>query len=91
MVMKHVRIYALKMMVAILVFVFLTISVMAKSSSKPRAKFYDFSEQLIDGEIKRPTTLYTDARKRVRFDRLLRLKRSFIKELHKTAKDRVFK
>ena len=34
-------------------------------AKQPKAKFYDFSEQLIDGEIKKPTTLYTDARKQV--------------------------
>ena len=42
----------------------------------PRAKFYDFSEQLIDGEIRKPTALYTDSRQKVKFGRLLRLKRN---------------
>tara|TARA_Y100000034_G_scaffold64483_1_gene78013 strand:+ start:2467 stop:2640 length:174 start_codon:yes stop_codon:yes gene_type:complete len=56
-----------------------------------RSKFYDFSEQLIDGEIKKPTTLYTDVRKQVRFDRLLKLKKSFLPKLFATAKERVFK
>jgi hypothetical protein len=54
-------------------------------------KFYDFSEQLIDGEIKKPTALYTDVRQRAKFERLLKLKRSFMKELFDTAKDKVFK
>ena len=57
----------------------------------PRAKFYDFSEQLIDGEIKKPASLYTDARQRVKFDRLLRLKKTFLPDLFKTAKEKVFK
>ena len=57
----------------------------------PKSKFYDFNEQLIDGEIKKPTSLYTDARQKVKFDRLLRLKKSFMPELFKTAKERVFK
>tara|TARA_B100000575_G_C22794653_1_gene469616 strand:+ start:145 stop:390 length:246 start_codon:yes stop_codon:yes gene_type:complete len=56
-----------------------------------KSKFYDFSEQLIDGEIKKPTALYTDSRQRVKFDRLLRLKKSFIPQLFNTAKERVFK
>jgi len=56
-----------------------------------RARFYDFSEQLIDGEIKKPTTLYTDARKNVKFERLLRLKKSFMDDLFQTAKDPIFK
>lgn len=63
------------------------------SNGKPpaRAKFYDFSEQLIDGEIKKPTSLYVDSRERVKFDRLLRLKKSFLPKLFDTAKEKVFK
>jgi len=57
----------------------------------PKAKFYDFSEQLIDGEIKRPTTLYTDAREAVRFKRLLKLKKSFLPRLFLTSKEPVFR
>ena len=60
-------------------------------ATQPKAKFYDFSDQIIDGEIKRPTTLYTNARERVKFDRLLKLKKSFLPELFDTAKERVFK
>ena len=72
----------------------LFITVLTTSSAfakEPKAKFYDFSEQLIDGEIKRPTTLYTDAREAVRFERLLRLKKSFLPKLFETAKDPVFR
>ena len=57
----------------------------------PRVKFYDFSDQLIDGEIKKPTTLYTDARENVKFERLLRLKKSFMEDLFQTAKDPIFR
>lgn len=59
--------------------------------SSARSKFYDFSEQLIDGEIKKPTNLYVDSRTRVKFDRLLKLKKSFLPDLFKTAKERVFR
>ncbi len=59
--------------------------------SNVKSKFYDFSEQLIDGEIKKPTALYTDARQKAKFDRLLKLKKSFMKELFDTAKEKVFK
>lgn len=72
----------------ILVFLVTITAVMAKS---PKSKFYDFNEQLIDGEVKRPTTLYTDARENVKFERLLRLKKSFLPKLFDTAKERVFK
>ena len=63
----------------------------AAVAAEPKAKFYDFSDQLIDGEIKKPTTLYTDSRTQVKFDRLLKLKKSFMKSLLLTAKERVFK
>tara|TARA_Y100000296_G_C5039700_1_gene189170 strand:+ start:247 stop:498 length:252 start_codon:yes stop_codon:yes gene_type:complete len=61
------------------------------SAKEPRSKFYDFNEQLIDGEIKKPTPLYTDARIKVKFNRLLKLKKSFLPRLFDTAKERVFK
>jgi len=60
-------------------------------SKTPKSKFYDFNEQIIDGEIKKPTTLYLNSREKVKFDRLLKLKKSFIPKLFSTAKERVFK
>jgi len=57
----------------------------------PKSKFYDFSDQLIEGSIKKPTNLYVDARQAVKFERLLKLKKSFLPSLFKTAKERVFK
>ena len=61
------------------------------SAKQPKAKFYDFNEQLIDGEVRKPTALFTDGRKKVQFDRLLSLKKSFLPKLFSTAKERVFK
>jgi len=61
------------------------------SAKEPKSKFYDFDEQIIDGEIKKPTPLYTDARSKVKFDRLLKLKKSFLPRLFDTAKERIFK
>ncbi len=62
-----------------------------KPPSRDRSKFYDFSEQLIDGKIRKPTTLYVSARERARFDRLLSLKKSFLPKLFETNKHKVFK
>ncbi len=59
----------------------------AQDKGEVKAKFYDFSDQIIDGEIKKPTTLYTDVRKKAKFDRLLKLKKSFLPAILKTAKD----
>ena len=82
----------MKYLISLLVFIFIILNTTAVSmASQPRAKFYDFNDQLIDGEIKKPTTLYTDARDKVKFDRLLRLKKSFLPDLFDTAKESVFK
>ncbi len=61
------------------------------ANPKTKSKFYDCNEQLIDGKINKPTTLYTDARQQVKFERLLKLKKSFLNDLFDTAKERVFK
>jgi hypothetical protein len=68
-----------------------SVTMAAPSKKPPRSKFYDFSQQVIDGEIKRPTGIYTDARQRAKFERLLTLKKSFLPQLFKTAKEKVFK
>ena len=86
----------MKSVAQVLTVVFLSLSLILASSPSfakkpPKSKFYDFNEQLIDGEIKKPTALYTDSRKKVQFDRLLRLKKTFIPSLLNTAKERVFK
>lgn len=63
----------------------------ASSDDKQRVKFYNFDEMLIDGEIKKPQGLLVDTRKNAKFNRLLDLNKSFMKELEKTAKERTFK
>ena len=63
----------------------------ALAADKVKSKFYDFSEMLIDGEIKKPTALYTDARSKVQFDRLLKLKKSFLESLKASGREEVFK
>tara|TARA_R100000315_G_scaffold61125_2_gene38984 strand:- start:408 stop:701 length:294 start_codon:yes stop_codon:yes gene_type:complete len=73
------------------VFAILFPTVTSVHAAAPKSKFYDFSEQLIDGQIKKPTALYTDARQKVKFDRLLKLKKSFLPSLFNTAKEKVFK
>jgi hypothetical protein len=69
----------------------ITLTVSPSEAKTPKSKFYDFSDQLIDGEIKKPTALYTDARTQVKFDRLLNLKKSFLPALLETSKDPIFK
>ena len=56
-----------------------------------KARFYDFSDQLIDGQIKKPSTLFIDSRARAKFGKLLLLKKSFKGALIMTAKDPLLK
>ena len=63
----------------------------AKPPKNQKSKFYNFDEQLIDGEIRKPTTLYINSRDRVKFARLLKLKKSFLPKLFATSKHKIFK
>ena len=83
--------YTLALYVASFLAVFVLLGNDAQAQKSPKSKFYDFNEQVIDGEIKKPTALYTDSKRKVKFDRLLKLKKSFIPELMKTAEERTFK
>jgi len=87
--------HPLKIVAAIYAVIFIAVFVLlgndALAQTKPKSKFYDFGEQVIDGEIKKPTALYTDSKKKVKFDRLLKLKKSFIPELLKTSEEKTFK
>jgi hypothetical protein len=76
---------------AIFVVLFVMLGNEAHAQKKPKSKFYDFGAQIIDGEIKKPTALYTDSKKKVKFDRLLKLKKSFIPDLMNTSKEKTFK
>jgi hypothetical protein len=46
---------------------------------------------LIDGQIKKPTGLLLESRKNAKFNRLLDLEKSFLKNLEDTAKEKTFK
>ena len=81
----------MKYFISFIVFIFIFLNVSSIVAKEPKSKFYDFNEQLIDGEIKKPTTLYMDSREKVKFDRLMKLKKSFLPKLFATAKERVFK
>ena len=58
------------------------------SGPKPtKTKFYNFDDLLINGQYKKPQVLYTDARQKVKFERLLKLKKDFLPNLEGTKKD----
>lgn len=52
-----------------------------------KTKFYNFDDLLINGEYKKPQILYTDARQKVKFERLLSLKKDFLPKLKQTQRD----
>jgi len=76
--------------VRLLVAIFLLLlasSAFANPNSSTKTKFYNFDDLLINGEYKKPQILYTDARQKVRFDRLLKLKKDFLPKLKNTQRD----
>jgi hypothetical protein len=68
--------------------VFLAFSSFAfAKNTNTKTKFYNFDDLLIDGKVKKPQVLYTDARQKVKFGRLLKLKKDFLPKLKNSAKD----
>ena len=56
-------------------------------NTSPKTKFYNFDDLLINGEYKKPQILYIDDRQKVKFEKLLKLKKDFLPKLKKTEKD----
>ena len=77
----------MKKILVIFTILFISTPVFAKS----KAKFYDFSDQLIDGTIKKPSTIYMESRTRAKFAKLLKLKKSFIPRLLMTGRESLLK
>jgi len=77
----------------IILSVALYLCMVSHSLAKPpvKSKFYDFSEQLINGEVRKPQAFYMNVRDKVRFERLLSLKKSFMRKMFDTSKERIFK
>ena len=72
-------------------FIFLLIVIsflLMGTNPKPnKTKFYNFDDLLINGEYKKPQVLYTDARQKVKFEKLLKLKKDFLPKLESTKAD----
>ena len=56
-------------------------------NANPKTKFYDFDDLLINGEYKKPQIMYTDTRTKVKFERLLKLRKDFIQKLRDSKRD----
>lgn len=57
------------------------------AEASPKTKFYDFDDLLINGEYKKPQIMYNDVQSKVKFERLLKLKKDFLKKLKDTKRD----
>ena len=66
---------------------FFVLPLASAASPDQKTKFYNFDDLLINGEYKKPQVLYTDARQKVKFERLLKLKKDFLPKLKSTNKD----
>lgn len=67
---------------------FISLPAYAKpKNTVPKTKFYNFDDLLIEGEYRKPQILYIDDRQKVKFERLLKLKKDFLPKLKKTEKD----
>tara|TARA_Y100001937_G_scaffold110959_1_gene157075 strand:+ start:44 stop:307 length:264 start_codon:yes stop_codon:yes gene_type:complete len=69
------------------VVLFVPVSYANPDQSSGKTKFYNFDDLLINGKVKKPQILWTDARQKVRFDRLLKLKKDFLPKLQDTRRD----
>ena len=56
-------------------------------ADSPKTKFYDFDDLLINGEYKKPQVMYIDDQARVKFERLLKLKKDFLNKLRESKRD----
>ena len=75
------------MLRTLLTIILLTAASTAMAQDETKTKFYNFDDLLINGEYQKPQVLYTDSKKKMKFEALLSLKKQFIKRLKDTAKD----
>ncbi len=70
-----------KIVIFLIIFPFLAIA------DDTKTKFYDFDDLLINGEYKKPQIMYIDDQAKVKFERLLKLKKEFIQKLRDSKRD----
>ena len=62
-------------------------SLVYSQNSNVKTKFYDFDDLLINGEYKKPQVLYIDSDRKIKFERLLKLKKDLLPKLRNTQRD----
>ena len=78
---------ALKIILTLIFLICMTSTAISKPKVNTKTKFYNFDDLLINGEYKKPQILYTDSRQKVKFERLLKLKKDFLPKLESTKSD----
>ena len=71
--------------------IFANSAISKPKSSDAKTKFYNFDELLINGEYKKPQVLFIDSREKIKFERLLKLKKDFLPKLKSTQRDPVLR
>ena len=61
------------------------------SEATAKTEFYDFDAMLINGKVRKPQLLWVNARQKVKFERLLKLRKNLMPRLMATGKDRALK
>lgn len=69
------------------ILIFALIFAFFSADATPKIKFYDFDDLLINGEYKKPQIMYNDARSKVKFERLFKIKKKFLPKLQETKRD----
>ena len=67
--------------------IFWPLSSVFADGEKLKTKFYNFDDLLINGEYKKPQVLFIDNRQKVKFEKLLKLKKNFLQKLKNTQND----
>ena len=71
----------------VLLFLFAAGPAMSEPNPDDKVRFYNFNDILINGKVKRPQVLYTNARQKVEFERLVRLRKDFLLKALETKRD----
>jgi hypothetical protein len=87
--------WSMKRIIGIALILMLAFGVGAAFGANPkpgaRAQFLNMGPLVIDGELRAPTVTYTNTRDKVRFGRLLKLRKSFMYKIQESGSDRALK
>jgi hypothetical protein len=77
----------MKKLTLALIILIVSVSVANAQEGDVKTKFYNFDDLLINGAYQKPQVLYTDSKQKIRFEKLLDLKKDFLVKLKESAKE----